>query len=52
MGGLKIKQIGIEVRKKLEAFLKYSDYLQLDIKVNKGWRKKENTLQSFSYKKY
>ena len=49
MGGLTVKQIGIEVREKLEVFLQYSGYLQLNIKVKKGWRKKEKTLQSFSY---
>ena len=49
-GGQKLKRIGIEARKDIEAFFRKHDYLELYVKVEKDWRNKENKLRAFGYK--
>lgn len=48
-GGEKIKQVGIEAREKLEDFLQTQVYLDLFVKVEKDWRKKEDILKQYGY---
>lgn len=48
--GRAIKQLGIEARKELEKFFDQQIFLELSIKVDKDWRKKENSLKKFGYK--
>lgn len=45
-GGEKIKQIGIEARRDLEAFLGRKVFLELHVKVKKGWRDDDETLRA------
>ena len=49
-GGQKLKRIGIEERKDIEAFFRKHVYLELYVKVEKDWRNKENKLRAFGYK--
>lgn len=49
-GGQKLKRIGIEARKDIEAFFRKHVYLELYVKVEKDWRNKENKLRAFGYK--
>lgn len=49
-GGQKLKRVGIEARKDIEAFFQKHVYLELYVKVEKDWRNKENKLRSFGYK--
>lgn len=48
-GGNKIKKVGIEARKDIEAFFQKSVYLELFVKVEKDWRNKESKLRAFGY---
>lgn len=48
-GGQKLKRVGIEARKDIEAFFQKHVYLELYVKVEKDWRNKENKLRSFGY---
>src|SRR5699024_8589430 len=48
--GKAIKQIGIEARKDIEVFFDKKINLELFVKVNKDWRKKEKQLKRFGYK--
>jgi len=48
-GGKSIKKVGTEARKDLEAFFEKKIYLELFVKVEKDWRKKENKLRDFGY---
>ncbi len=48
-GGQKLKRVGIEARKDIEAFFGKHVYLELYVKVEKDWRNKENKLRSFGY---
>ncbi len=48
-GGNKIKKVGIEARKDIEAFFQKRVYLELFVKVEKDWRNKENKLRAFGY---
>jgi GTPase len=45
-GGQKLKQIGAEARKDLERFLGRKIYLELHVKVKKGWRNDVDTLRA------
>ena len=45
-----IKQIGIDARKEIESFLASKVNLQLWVKVEKDWRKKEKLVDRFGYK--
>jgi small GTP-binding protein len=48
-GGEIIKKVGIEARKKLEDFLQSQVYLELQVKVEKDWRKNEDILKQYGY---
>lgn len=48
--GQMIKQIGIDARKEIESFLSSKVNLQLWVKVEKDWRKKEKLVDRFGYK--
>jgi GTP-binding protein Era len=45
-GGQKLKEVGTEARKELEAFLGQKVFLELHVKVKKGWRNDIETLRS------
>ena len=45
-----LKRIGTEARKDLEKFFGKKIYLELYVKVNKDWRKKDAQLRRFGYK--
>jgi GTP-binding protein Era len=44
--GQKLKEIGTEARKELESFLDVKVFLELHVKVKKGWRDDEEMLRS------
>ena len=46
-----LKKIGTEARKDLEKFFGKNIYLELYVKVNKDWRKKDAQLKRFGYKR-
>ncbi len=46
-GGRMIKEIGIEARKDIEALTGTKVYLELFVKVEKGWREKEYLLKEY-----
>lgn len=48
-GGSLLKKIGTEARLELEKILEKKVYLQLEVKVEKDWRKKQNILKNFGY---
>jgi len=48
--GTGLKRIGTEARKDLEKFFGKKIYLELYVKVNKDWRKKDEQLRRFGYK--
>ena len=48
--GQMIKRIGIEARKEIEKFLSSKVNLQLWVKVEKDWRKKEKLVDRFGYR--
>ena len=48
--GQMIKQIGMDARKEIESFLANKVNLQLWVKVEKDWRKKEKLVDRFGYK--
>lgn len=48
-GGNKLKRVGIEARKDIEAFFQKRVYLEMFVKVEKDWRNRENILRSFGY---
>jgi GTP-binding protein Era len=45
-GGQKLKQVGMEARKQLEAFFGRKVFLELHVKVKKRWRDDEETLRN------
>src|SRR6185369_9047636 len=45
-GGQKLKEIGTEARKELEAFFGRKIFLELHVKVKKNWRDDEETLRT------
>lgn len=47
--GAKIKKVGTEARKDLEAFIGSKVFLDLYVKVDKDWRDKEAELRKFGY---
>lgn len=49
-GGEKLKQIGIDARKKIEEMTGRKVYLELRVKVRKNWRNDETALSLFGYK--
>ena len=48
-GGSMLKKIGTEARKELEEITEKKVYLELNVKVEKDWRKKQSSLKSFGY---
>ena len=50
-GGQQIKEVGIVAREKIEKFLGCAVILELSVKVQKDWRKKEDALKQFGYLK-
>lgn len=49
-GGSLLKKIGTESRLELEKIVEKKVYLELEVKVEKDWRKKQNILKNFGYK--
>jgi len=47
--GEKAKQLGIDSRKDIEAFVGKQIYLELFVKVDKDWRNKEDKLKKYGY---
>lgn len=47
--GKKIKKVGTEARKDIEAFIGKKVFLDLFVKVDKDWRDKESKLKKFGY---
>ena len=45
-GGQKLKEIGTEARHELEKFFGRKVYLELHVKVKKGWRDDDDTLRA------
>jgi len=50
-GGDVVKHVGMMAREKLEEFLDMQVYLELNVKVEKDWRKNEKKLKQFGYMK-
>ena len=48
-GGNLLKQIGMQSRLELEKITDKKVFLSLEVKVEKDWRKKENSLKNFGY---
>lgn len=48
-GGSKIKDVGVQARKQLEDFLQCSVHLDLNVRVEKDWRRDEKKLKEFGY---
>ena len=48
-GGAKLKKVGTDARKDIEAFFDKRVYLELFVKVEANWRNRENKLRSFGY---
>ncbi len=48
-GGNLLKKIGTEARLELEKIVEKKVYLELEVKVEKDWRKKQNILKNFGY---
>jgi len=47
--GKSIKKVGTEARKDIEEFIQNKVFLEITVKVNKGWREKESMLKRFGY---
>lgn len=47
--GQKLKHVGIDARKEIEKFFGKKVFLELFVKVEPGWRNRENKLRSFGY---
>ncbi len=48
-GGKKLKKVGSLARKEIEFFIEKPVYLELRVKVRKGWRKKSRDIMEFGY---
>ena len=48
-GGASIKQLGIDSRKSIEAFLDHRVHLELYVRVKENWRNDERQLKHFGY---
>ncbi|MEN6440640.1 MAG: GTPase Era [Syntrophobacter sp.] len=49
-GGQMLKEIGMQARKEIEAFLGCHVYLSLFVRVHKNWRKDPRALEEFGYR--
>ena len=47
--GSKMKKVGIESRKDIEAFIDKKVFLDLYVKVDKDWRDKDQKLKKYGY---
>jgi len=47
--GSKLKEVGTLARADLEAFFGKQVYLEMRVKVRKGWRENEKDLKAFGY---
>jgi GTP-binding protein Era len=45
-----LKQIGTEARRQIETMTGRRAYLELRVKVEKGWRNRESVLEQLGYK--
>lgn len=50
-GGNMIRQVGMDAREQLEDFLQEKVYLNLNVKVDKDWRKDSSKLKQYGYMK-
>jgi GTP-binding protein Era len=50
VGGKMLKQIGTEARRQIETMTGRRAYLELRVKVEKGWRNRESVLEQLGYK--
>jgi len=48
-GGQKIKDVGVDARRKLEEFFGVKVFLDLRVKVDKNWRNNKDKLKQFGY---
>ena len=48
--GEKLKRVGTEARKQIEKFIDGKVFLEIRVKVDEGWRNKENRLKAYGYK--
>ncbi|MBD5317233.1 MAG: GTPase Era [Bacteroides sp.] len=48
-GGSKLKKVGIEARKDIEAFFGKRVFLEMFVKVEPNWRNRDNKLKAFGY---
>ena len=48
-GGSMLKKIGTEARLELEKIAEKKVYLELNVKIEKDWRKKQKSLKDFGY---
>jgi len=48
-GGSMLKRIGMDARQELERIVEKKVYLELNVKVEKDWRKKNKSLKAFGY---
>ena len=48
-GGQKIKDVGVDARKRLEDFFGEKVHLDLFVKVDKEWRRDEKKLKEYGY---
>ena len=48
-GGQKIKDVGMDARKKLQAFFGVKIFLDLRVKVDKNWRSNKDKLKQYGY---
>ena len=48
--GESLKRVGTEARLKIEKFIGSKVFLELHVKVDEGWRSKENRLKAYGYK--
>ena len=50
-GGKTLKKVGMEARMQLEDFFGMQVYLELNVQVDKDWRKNESRLKQLGYLK-
>lgn len=48
-GGARLKKVGMEARKDIEAFFDKRVYLEMFVKVEPNWRNRDNKLRAFGY---
>ena len=48
-GGQKIKDVGVDARRKLKEFFGVKVFLNMRVKVDKNWRNNKDKLKQFGY---